>query len=425
MNLKMVINRYISKIVKSQIWINSVSSFLGSKDKKELEMRVAERTQEMDTSNQQLTIELYERKQAEKRLMESETKYRTLLENLPQKIFFKNRELLFVSCNENFARELNINSSEIEGKSDYDFFPKELAEKYRKEDSDFLKSGKPLEIEECIIRDGQTWWTQIVKIPVKDESGEIIGVQGIFWDITDRKLDEEKLQKINEELQLSNSDLKILNRVIMESSGQMDVKSLMAVAMDEALNLTGLEGGTVWSVTENNRLHLIIERNASEATTYDLKGNVIQIGDSLCGDCVIEKKPIILKSREEVLNYSSSEKSGYEDIRFYAAFPIISKEKSLGVLCIFTYTDYKPTERSLKLVETLTSQMSLAIENANLYMKISRQVENLENLVKDRTKDLETKNAELARMNKMFVGREIRMAELKKQIAELEKGNDG
>jgi PAS domain S-box-containing protein len=166
---------------------------------KELEMRVAERTLEMELSNKQLTIELSERIQAEKRLMESESKYRTLLENLPQKIFFKNRDLLFVSCNEIFARELNINPSEIEGKTDYDFFPKELAERYRMEDAEFLKAGKLLEIEECILRDGQTLWTQIVKVPVKDAAGEIIGVQGIFWDITDRKLDEEKLQRINEE----------------------------------------------------------------------------------------------------------------------------------------------------------------------------------------------------------------------------------
>jgi len=390
----------------------------------ELENRVAERTADLDTSNKQLMIELSERKLAQKKLMESENKYRTLLENLPQKIFFKDNELVFVSCNENFARELKISAADIQGKTDYDFFSKELAEKYRKEDSDFLKSGKPLETEECTIRDGQTYWTQVVKIPVRDASGEIIGVQGIFKDITDRKLDEEKLKKINEELMLSNSELMILNKVIVESSGQMDVKSLMALTMDEALKLTGLEGGTVCSVTKDNRLHLVIERNTSEATKYDLQENVIQVGECLCGNCALDKRPLILNNREDVLKYSSREVLRDQDIRFHAAFPIISKGESTGVLCVFSHTDKKPTERSLKLVETLTSQMSLSIENASLYEKIRNHVENLENLVKDRTMDLETKNAELARMNKMFVGREIRMAELKRKIDELENKND-
>ncbi len=145
-----------------------------------------------------LSSVIYERKKMQLSLYESLNKYRSLLENLPQKIFVKNSELAFVSCNENFARELNIQSSDIAGKTDYDFFPKEQAEKYRKEDSDFLKSAKPLETEICEIRDGKTYWIQVVKIPVKDVNGSVIGVQGIFWDITERKQAEELL-RVSEE----------------------------------------------------------------------------------------------------------------------------------------------------------------------------------------------------------------------------------
>lgn len=134
-----------------------------------------------------LSSVIYERRKMQVSLQESLIKYRTLLENLPQKIFVKNSKLFFVSCNENFARELNIPSSEITGKTDYDFFSKEQAEKYREEDAEFLVSGKPLETEVCEVIDGQTCWTQVVKIPVKDDDGTVIGVQGIFWDITERK----------------------------------------------------------------------------------------------------------------------------------------------------------------------------------------------------------------------------------------------
>ena len=106
-----------------------------------------------------LSSVIYERKKMQLSLYESLIKHRSLLENLPQKIFVKNSDLIFVSCNENFARELNIQSSEIAGKTDYDFFPIDLAEKYRKEDSAFLAAGKLLETEVCETRAGQPYWT--------------------------------------------------------------------------------------------------------------------------------------------------------------------------------------------------------------------------------------------------------------------------
>jgi PAS domain S-box-containing protein len=156
-------------------------------------------------------------------LQESLIKYRTLLENLPQKIFVKNSELFFVSCNENFARELNIQSSEISGKTDYDFFPKELAEKYREDDALFLVSGKPLETEICEIREGKNCWTQVIKIPVKDGNGSITGVQGIFWDITDRKLAELELENYR----------KHLEKMVEERTAELEIAKERAESADQ------------------------------------------------------------------------------------------------------------------------------------------------------------------------------------------------
>jgi len=138
--------------------------------------------------------DITERKKAEEALRDSEIKYRTLVENLPQKIFLKDKNSVYVSCNDNLARDLKIRSEEITGKTDYDFVPKALADKYRADDKRIIESGQTEAIEEKYIEDGQERIIHTVKTPVKDEQGNVIGVLGIFWDITERKKAEKQLK---------------------------------------------------------------------------------------------------------------------------------------------------------------------------------------------------------------------------------------
>jgi PAS domain S-box-containing protein len=123
-------------------------------------------------------------KGADNALRESENKYRTLLENLPQMIFLKDRNSVYLSCNDNYARDLNIKADEIAGKTDHDFYPTELAEKYRTDDSEIMESGETKDIEETYLKEGKEYTVHTVKTPIKDNNGQVIGVLGIFWDIT-------------------------------------------------------------------------------------------------------------------------------------------------------------------------------------------------------------------------------------------------
>jgi PAS domain S-box-containing protein len=142
-----------------------------------------------------------ERRQAEEVLKQSEKKYRVLIENLPQKIFLKDRNSVYVSCNENYARDLKIRSDEITGKTDYDFYPKELAEKYRAADQKIVEVGNIEAVDEKYLQNAHEVWVHTVKTPVKDGKGNIVGILGIFWDISEHKKMEDELKKRVKELE--------------------------------------------------------------------------------------------------------------------------------------------------------------------------------------------------------------------------------
>ncbi|MEK6589162.1 MAG: PAS domain-containing protein [Nitrospinota bacterium] len=141
-----------------------------------------------------------QRKLSEDLLRTSEHKYRALIENLPQKIFLKDENSAYILCNENFARDLKIKPEEITGKTDYDFFPIELAEKYRMDDKRVMKSGGVTSIEERYIQEGKEFFVHTVKVPFKDEKAGISGILGIFWDITEKKRNEEERIKLENQI---------------------------------------------------------------------------------------------------------------------------------------------------------------------------------------------------------------------------------
>jgi PAS domain S-box-containing protein len=155
-------------------------------------------------------IDVTAQKQLEEELRENEIKFRAIVENIPQKIFIKDRGSRYVSVNENFANDLGIRPGEVRGKSDYDFFPKELAEKYRADDQRIMHTNRTEHLDEKYIQDGYEVWIHTVKAPVQDEQGEITGVFGIFMDITDRKRAEEALAAESHQLTETNTAVRVL-----------------------------------------------------------------------------------------------------------------------------------------------------------------------------------------------------------------------
>ncbi len=156
--------------------------------------------------NNQLNKSFQELKEAEEKLMNSELLNSALIKHLPQRIFVKDPGSKYILCNDIYSADLGIESKEITGRDDFEFFKAELAEKYQRDDHQVIKEGIQKEFEEKYAISGQERWTHIIKVPYRDSNNRIIGVLGIFEDITERKLGQEEIIHKNALLQTMNAE---------------------------------------------------------------------------------------------------------------------------------------------------------------------------------------------------------------------------
>lgn len=151
-----------------------------------------------------------ERKRAEEGLLHERELLDTLMNNIPDSIYFKDNKSRFIRINKAQAEALGIsNPHQAIGKTDFDFFAEEHAKQAYEDEQEIIKIGRPLigKIEQDIRPDGWTRWVSTTKVPIVDKKGRANGIVGISRDITERKWVEAKLKQTLAELERSNAEL--------------------------------------------------------------------------------------------------------------------------------------------------------------------------------------------------------------------------
>ncbi|HLP76355.1 MAG TPA: SpoIIE family protein phosphatase, partial [Candidatus Paceibacterota bacterium] len=164
------------------------------------------------------TVEdITQRRQAEEDLRRSESVYHSLVETMPQHVFRKDLQGRFTFANQQYCKHYNCTLDQILGKTDFDFFPTELAEQYRRDDWRVMETGQTFEIVEEHHPIGQKKRiVQVVKTPLYGPDRKIIGLQGIFWDITEQRMAEERIRRSNALLAKNRKELRAKNQQLEE-----------------------------------------------------------------------------------------------------------------------------------------------------------------------------------------------------------------
>ncbi|RLF33318.1 MAG: hypothetical protein DRM98_02470 [Thermoplasmata archaeon] len=144
--------------------------------------------------------DITEQKKIEDKLAFSQGLFQSLMENIPDYIYFKDRDCRFVMVNRAKAARFNVEPSDMIGKTDFDFLLKDEAEKSLKQDKKVMETGKPIvnSIEKMTDRDGVEHWVSVTKIPRYNQEGEIVGIIGINRDVTEVIKSENKYRNLFE-----------------------------------------------------------------------------------------------------------------------------------------------------------------------------------------------------------------------------------
>ena len=230
-----------------------------------------------------------ERKIMEDSLHDSEERFRLFMDNSPAIGWMKDEQGAYVYLSKTLESRFGVRLEDLRGKTDFDIWPPEIAEKFLMNDKAVLATGRTIEVvEETPNPDGgrSYWW--IFKSPLRDSSGKMY-VAGIGVDITERKRAEEELQKakdeleakvkertselvrVNQELQTNIEDLKRAEKLLklqrdlaVGLSSVRDLNEAMSLILDTTLKVEGIDGGGIYSVNDDGEVDLILHKGLSD-----------------------------------------------------------------------------------------------------------------------------------------------------------------
>jgi len=319
---------------------------------------------------------------------ESQKMLQLVINTIPQRIFWKDRNSVFQGCNLQLALDLGLKSAEdIIGKTDYDLsWNLDEAEFYRQVDREVMETNTPRYriIETQLHADGKQYWLETNKIPFHDQDGNVVGILGTYQDITEQKLAQELLTESETRFRQLAQQEKLINHLANQIRNSLDLKTI--------LETTVLQ---VWELMKVDRCYFCWYRGEEIGFNLDDKNSSQSYSNSAYWEIVTEAKDPAFTNivgryyLEDVAILS--EKSWHLQIEridhidhipesqrksFLLQFglisvlslPIQTQMGEIGVLICGNHHEPRFwSDSEVELLQAVTAQVAIAINQAQLY----------------------------------------------------------
>jgi PAS domain S-box-containing protein len=360
-----------------------------------LESILSEKTWSRDTATLlkmagEIFSSAFARKRVEEELAYERDLLHTLMDNLPDTIYFKDTESKFTRINKAQAKTLGIqNPAAAIGKSDFDFFVHDHARIAFAEEQEIMKTARALvnKIEKVERPDGAFTWFTATKVPIFDKNGTIVGTVGVSRDITKMKEFEDELQKAKNELEIRvamrTADLKKANERLETRISQLDFLNSTSfelaqlILMDDLLpailgtfaarfphsqaSICKTKKGAFKCTNATGDLDSDIGKDASEKALAVFQKTELQ-------------RPVIVDNWMQDPRLSTYPWPELGQYPCYVAIPLLADNKCLAVVQIFTTPEYLELyEQEQTLLTTLAAHAASCLSNAIHYQDLGEK----------------------------------------------------
>lgn len=322
-----------------------------------------------------MSRDITDRKELEISIIENKNRLNAILNNIPYWAWLKDKENKYILVNRIYAQDKKLTIEDFIGKTDYDVFPRKMAELYIQDDKSVIESGKSRIIEEETIVNGETRYLETYKQPFFNSSGAIIGTVGIAKDVTEKKEAELELLNRQEKIIKAAERETLLRKITEAIRSSLNLDDTLLLICEEIAKAFNVQRTAVVSFPDPENLEVYAIRKEYK-TSKKLKGlyetqNISELS-KYWGETLFNKGLILALDNIEESDASETFKKIYTSlgVKSIIGVPIKKGKNVWGNLVLSEYDSYRHwTDEEKTLLATVSNQIYIAINQAEIFEK--------------------------------------------------------